>query len=98
MFAYASYHRRGVVTSRNKPLILFPCLEMVPSACNLLMAVSGRISIPSLSLIMKLGKLLPFPLRDAVSCRLLHTYPSLSPALAVCGTHYRPTLGSTEAP
>src|SRR5260370_40273505 len=61
MLAYASYHRRGVCRRRNRPLICFPCFEIVASASNLLITVAGSISTPSLSVGGKLGKLPPFP-------------------------------------
>lgn len=83
---------------RNSPLICFPCCEIVASASNLLMTVSGSISMPSLSDSGKPGKLLPFPSAASVSWGLLSTYPVAGTAGTVCQSHYRLTLGITEAP
>src|SRR6266487_3143264 len=102
MVSDLSCHKIGASIKRNKPLSRFPCFEMVVSASNLLMIVAGSISTPSLSVDCWLRKLLPFPLRVEVSDILLRfLLISVSHELrcsAICGTHYRPTLGIAEAP
>src|SRR5690349_9415966 len=77
MLAYASYHKRGVSMRRNKPLICFPCFEIVASASILLITVSGSISTPSLSDDVKLVNSSPSPIQAVVSREFLLAYPGL---------------------
>src|SRR6266516_2904764 len=92
----------GASIRRNRPFIRFPCFEMVVSASNLLITVAGSISTPSLSVNCWLRKLLPFPPIAEVSdvlLRFILLSVSHGPRCSViCGTHYRPTLGTAKAP
>src|SRR5713226_8409493 len=75
MLAYASYHKRGVSMRRNRPLIGFPCFEIVASASILLMTGSGSISTPSLSDRGKPVNCFPSPRQAMVSRGFLPAYP-----------------------
>jgi hypothetical protein len=88
---------------RKRPLIRFPCCEIVPSASNLLITIAVSISSTSLSLIIGFDKAATLPPRQGqVSQELLLAYPSAGITEAfgfvICGIHDRPPLGNMVAP